>query len=65
MAQWIIISIKCYGYGDGDHSIEINLDHAEASCGVLKAVDTIGNYSLIFISIKPHLVTSNGERMII
>ena len=28
---------------------------------MLKAVDTIGNYSLV--SIKPYLVTSNGERL--
>ena len=31
----------------------------------LKAVDTIGNYYNIIIIIKPYLVTSNGERLIV
>ena len=30
----------------------------------LKAVATIGNYSKIIISIKPYLVTINGERLV-
>ena len=32
---------------------------------LLKAVDTIVNYSKIFVSIKPLLVTSNGELLIV
>ena len=33
---------------------------------VLKAVDTIGNYSkIIIIIIKPYLVSSNGVRLIV
>ena len=31
----------------------------------LKTVDTIGNYSKIIISIKPFLVTSNWERLMV
>ena len=35
------------------------------SLSLLKAVDSIGKYSKIIISIKPYLVTSNGELLIV
>ena len=51
----------------GTHTVETSF--------LLKAVDTIGNYSIYFIllylllkitiRIKPYLVTSNGERLIV
>ena len=32
---------------------------------ILKAVDTVGNITQKIVSIKPYLVTSNGERFIV
>ena len=34
-------------------------------CHAQKALDTIGNYSKIIVSIKTYLVTSNGELLIV
>ena len=42
------------------------MEEGEAAlASVLKAVDTIGNYSKIIVNIKTNLVTSNGDLLIL